>query len=83
MGRHTRDRKVSSTWEVRDAKKLRGKRVELIHCADRHTRLQPGTRGTVVHVDDRGTPHIKWDNGIKLGLVADCGDRFKVIDDEQ
>lgn len=30
---------------------------------------KPGTRGTVVCVDDIGTIHVNWDNGSGLGPV--------------
>lgn len=28
-----------------------------------------GTQGTVVHVDDMATIHVRWDNGSTLGVV--------------
>ena len=31
--------------------------------------IEPGTRGTVRHVDDIGTVHVDFDNGRRLGLV--------------
>jgi hypothetical protein len=89
MGRHVRKRNVMSTWEARKMLPV-GTRVQLIHCGDRHTRLKPGRLGSIAYVDDRGTPHINWDEvrdedgnvvepAIKLGLVIDAGDQFKVI----
>ena len=38
----------------------------------------PGTKGTVVCVDDIGTIHVHWDNGSSLG-VAYGEDRCRVI----
>lgn len=32
--------------------------------------IEPGTRGTVVHVDDIGTIHCNFDNGRRLGLIV-------------
>ena len=58
---------------------LIGKRVRLVACSDPHTTLTPGTEGTVVLVDDTGTVHVAWDNGSRLGLVAEAGDRFEVV----
>ena len=40
-----------------------------------------GTKGTVDHVDDMGTIHIKWDNGSSLGICLDT-DRFHVVGKE-
>ena len=45
-----------------------GCRVELIRMDD--PQAPPGgTKGTVTHVDDIGTIHVKWDNGSGLGVV--------------
>ena len=33
------------------------------------TKLFPGARGTVKHVDDMGTIHVRWDCGSSLGVV--------------
>jgi hypothetical protein len=57
-----------------------GDRVRLVHCDDPHTRLEPGELGTVSSVDDLGTVHVAWDSGTRLGLVAEAGDRFEVIE---
>lgn len=47
-----------------------GARVELIHMDDPYnTKLVPGCRGTVKHVDDMGTIHVSWDCGSSLGVV--------------
>lgn len=45
-----------------------GTRVELISMND--VQAPPkGTLGTVFYVDDIGTIHVKWDNGLSLGVV--------------
>ena len=31
--------------------------------------IDPGTKGTVIHVDDIGTVHCSFDSGRQLGLV--------------
>ena len=36
---------------------------------DPHHPVESGTRGTVEHVDDMGTIHMRWDNGRGLGIV--------------
>ena len=47
-----------------------GARVELTHMNDPfNTTLFPGEKGTVIHVDDIGTIHVKWDCGSSLGVV--------------
>jgi len=45
-----------------------GTRLELISMDDPQP-IPPGSRGTVVHVDDMGTIHMRWDSGRSLGLV--------------
>lgn len=48
---------------------LPGTRVELDHMDDPYNRKQfPGSRGTVVAVDDIGTIHVAWDCGSSLGV---------------
>ena len=47
-----------------------GCRVELIRMDDPYrTDLVPGCKGTVKHVDDTGTIHVRWDIGSSLGVV--------------
>jgi hypothetical protein len=55
-----------------------GDRVELVHCSDPYTRLQPGEQGTVQLVDSVGTVHVKWDSGSSLGLVPNI-DRWDLL----
>jgi hypothetical protein len=59
-------------------KQLVGRRVRLIRCSDRFTRIEPGEEGTIVNVDDIGTTHVTWDNGVRLGLVPDQ-DEWEVL----
>ena len=48
----------------------KGARVELVKMNDPfNTVLHPGSKGTVVSVDDIGTIHIVWDCGSSLGVV--------------
>ena len=54
-----------------------GTRVRLIYMNDARA-VEPGTEGTVDHVDDAGTVHVKWDNGRGLGLIVD-EDIFEII----
>ena len=60
-----------------------GARVELLHMEDPYnTKLVPGSKGTVLTVDDLGTIHVRWDCGSSLG-VAYGEDSCKVIEQEQ
>ena len=46
-----------------------GERMYLVSTTDEHTRLQPRATGTVLHVDDAGTVHVRFDTGETLGLI--------------
>jgi hypothetical protein len=70
--------------KVIDARKTypSGTRVELVKMDDPYTKLRPGDRGTVTHVDDAGGIHIRWDNG--EGLAALCNvDKIKKLKDPE
>ena len=55
-----------------------GTRVELVKMNDPYnTKLTPGSKGTVVNVDDIGTIHVSWDCGSSLGVVF--GEDFCVL----
>lgn len=57
----------------------KGTRVELLKMDDPfNTVLHPGSKGTVVAVDDIGTIHVAWDCGSSLGVVYGA-DICKVI----
>lgn len=48
----------------------KGIRVELVKMNDPfNTVLHPGSKGTVVSVDDIGTIHVNWDCGSSLGII--------------
>ena len=46
----------------------KGTRVELVSMDDRQAPL-PGTKGTVIGVDDTGSLLMRWDNGSGLNVV--------------
>jgi hypothetical protein len=57
-----------------------GDRVVLVGTSDPHTRLTPGTRGTVTGRDDRhGQVHIAWDDGSTLSMLPAEGDQIRLI----
>lgn len=46
-----------------------GTRVELVRMDDPYRKMDKGMRGTVRNVDDIGTIHVVWDNGLCLGVA--------------
>ena len=47
-----------------------GTRVELLNMDYPYNKkLHPGSKGTVVAVDDMGTIHVHWDCGSSLGVA--------------
>ena len=63
-----------------------GSRIEFLGFGvhDPYSKLQPGTKGTVTLVDDRGTIHVDWDGGGNLGLITEGPepDRWRLVGDE-
>ena len=47
----------------------KGTRIELSYMNDPYSKLGYGERGTVDHVDDAGTIHVRWDCGSGLGIA--------------
>lgn len=58
-----------------------GTRLELISMDDPQP-IPPGSRGTVDHVDDMGTIHMRWDSGRSLGVVPG-EDSFRKLTQEE
>lgn len=55
----------------------KGLRVKLLKMNDSYS-VEEGTLGTVQTVDDAGIIHVKWDNGRRLGVVLEAGERVEV-----
>lgn len=60
---------------------LIGKRVRLIRMNDPYG-LEPGSEGTVIHIDDLGTLHVSWDGGSSLGLIPG-EDKWEILPDSR
>lgn len=56
-----------------------GTRIMLDYMDDPYHPIEKGMTGTVTHIDDMGTVHMKWDNGSSLGICPDI-DRFHVVE---
>ena len=46
-----------------------GTRLMLLSMEDPFAPIAPGTKGTVVHVDDQAQIHMRWDNGRTLAII--------------
>jgi hypothetical protein len=56
-----------------------GLRLELIEMVNDPLPIAPGTSGTVIGVGCDGSIEMAWDDGRRLSLLPDAGDRFKVV----
>lgn len=61
------------------AKYPAGTRIQIDAMNDPFHPVDPGTKGTVHHVDDAGQLHMEWDNGRSLAVVPGV-DSFHKID---
>lgn len=47
----------------------KGSHITLDYMNDPYHPVEPGTTGTLQHIDDAGTFHVAWHNGRTLGLI--------------
>ena len=59
-----------------------GTRVEVVSLCNEEEHLKPGTKGTVVGVDDQPALLVHWDNGSSLSLLIGQ-DSFRVIPEQE
>lgn len=59
-----------------------GTRVEVVSLCNEEEHLKPGTKGTVVGVDDQPALLVNWDNGSSLSLLIGQ-DQFRVIPEQE
>ena len=57
----------------------KGTFVVLRYMDDAFSKIPEGTAGIVLHVDDAGTVHTKWENGSTLGFIVGV-DRVEIIE---
>ena len=55
-----------------------GTRIMLLNMNDPFSPVEPGTRGSVVFIDDMAQIHMEWDNGRSLPLNSD-EDSFRTL----
>ena len=60
----------------------KGTRIELQMMGSDPRPIEPGTRGTIDHVDDLGTIHCTFDNGRRLGIIPEEDVFRKLTEDE-
>jgi len=60
----------------------KGSRIELVSMNDPYTKIPPGTKGTVVNVDDIGTVHSVFDSGHSIGAVYGV-DTIKLAEEDK
>ena len=60
----------------------KGTRIELQMMGSDPRPIEPGTRGTIDHVDDLGMIHCTFDNGRRLGIIPEEDVFRKLTEDE-
>ena len=59
-------------------KELEGKRIRLIRMELERSPIEPGSEGTINHVDLAGVIHVIWDNGQTISIIPDL-DEYEII----
>lgn len=66
---------------IKEKNELIGKRIRLIQMGNDPDPIEPGTEGTIDHVDGIGQIHVKWDNGRTLAIVPE-EDKYEIITED-
>ena len=72
---HIDQRKVQA---IKD-KYQKGDRVELINMESAAYLIPRGMKGTVTEVDDLGSVHVKWENGMEVAVLNIPGDAIEKV----
>lgn len=59
-----------------------GTRIEMLMMGSDPRPIEPGTRGTVDHIDDLGTIHCVFDNNRRLGIIPE-EDSFRTLTEDE
>jgi hypothetical protein len=62
-----------------ETNELINKRIKLIKMEDSHA-VEPGTTGTITHIDGIGQLHVKSDNGRTLAVIPEI-DTYEIIEE--
>lgn len=74
--------KVNLPTKKRQIDPRPGGRVKLLQpLDDPYSKLKEGDEGTISHIDDMKTIHVKWDNGSTLGLIPEV-DHYQILSED-
>jgi len=65
--------------EMLREKYKKGDRVKLLNMRTEYYLVPQGTLGTVDIVDDIGSVHVKWDNGVNVAVLDITGDAIEHV----
>ena len=77
-GRVTIPKTVRTQLDIKD-KYQKGDKVELINMESAAYLIPRGMKGTVTEVDDLGSVHVKWENGMEVAVLNIPGDAIEKV----